>query len=112
MPSPQQQPQQAESQSAGEIHLLLPPKIQSTDPSPTFCNFFGEKQLNKAPCLKDLPARWHVWDMDFEAVGHDEHAHRDGGKSARGPELVSPSTWNLRRSNICFFQCGRGGAPA
>ena len=42
--------------------------------------------------------------MDFEAVGHDEHAHRDGGKSARGPELVSPSsTGNLRRSNICFF---------
>ena len=32
MPSPQQQqPQQAESQSAGEIHLLFPPKIQSTE---------------------------------------------------------------------------------
>ena len=42
LPSPQQQPQQAEAQSAGEIHLLFPPKLQSTDPSPTFWKFFGK----------------------------------------------------------------------
>ena len=52
--------------------------------------------------------------MDVEAVGHDEHAHRDGGKSARGPELVSPSTARGTSAEVifAFFQCGRGGAPA
>ena len=65
-------------------------------------DIFWEKQLNKAPCLKELPARWHVWDMDVEAVGHDEHAHRDGGKPARGPELVSPSTARGTCAEVMF----------
>ena len=112
MPSPQQQqPQQAESQSAGEIHLLSPPKIQSHQ---LYGHFLGKAVKQSTLFLKDLPARWHVWDMDFEAVGDDEHAHRDGGKSARGPELVSPSTARGTSAKVkfAFFQCGRGGAPA
>ena len=112
MPSPQQQqPQQAESQSAGEIHLLFPPKIQSHQ---LYGHFFGKAVKQSTLFLKDLPARWHVWDMDVEAVGHDEHAHRDGGKPARGPELVSPSTARGTCAEVifAFFQCGRGGTPA
>ena len=40
--------------------------------------------------------------MDVEAAGHDEHAHRDGGKPARGPELVSPSTARGTSAEVIF----------